>query len=192
MANEQALHDVINSPFSSESQRENATAALYKIANPDRVTPVGLVEPLVKPGELPRYDWLAALVDLTILDEGSVAREEWVAGAALWLEAIESDPQYSADQKIEGQARHAHYTAPRPQRYAEEAAEQLARSADKAEIEAHVRAAYPNWNSVQIYNEMLDLRKAEGNVSWKTVDGVPTKIRFDDKWETWEKFESLP
>jgi hypothetical protein len=60
---------------------------------------------------LPRYDWLAGLVDTNILDEGP-SRKEWIDGPKAWLEAIMNDPQFSDLQKREAQERQAHYTAP--------------------------------------------------------------------------------
>jgi hypothetical protein len=188
--NENNLLDVISSPFSSLAQIEQAEFTLHKLRNPER--PAHVEPTVVEPGGLMRYEWGAGLIDSDIGEDGTPAHQAWIAGADLWLKSIVENSQYSTDQKREAQERHACHTKPNAQRHAEEDTIDAARSADKAELRARVQADHPGWNGVQISNEMLDMSKAEGNVTWKFIDGVPTKIRFDEKWTTWEKSESLP
>lgn len=187
MPNTNSLEEIISSPYSTPAQILDAQAALYEIANPDRVTPVDLAPPV--PGTLPEYDWFAPLVNTDICDEGSAARLAWVEGAKVWRDSIEADPQYSAEQKREARERYAHCSRSEDERFAEERAIHAASSADRDARYARIRLEHPDFNEVQVHNLDMDEQKEEGNVTWRTISGVPTKIRFDDKWETWELFD---
>jgi hypothetical protein len=50
--------------------------------------------------------------------------------------------------------------------------------------------ANPNWDIAQVHNEMMRLEREQGNISWRTINGVPTEIKFTDDWESWTVFDS--
>jgi hypothetical protein len=181
MPNANSLEEIISSPYSTPSQVLDAQAALYKIANPDRVTSVNLVPP-VAPGTIPDFDWFSALGPEH--DE-----EKWLVGAKNWLTSIEADPQFSDSQKDKARELYANQTKPQAQRFAEMAAIKVAWLTDRDARYAQIRLEHPSYSEVQVHNLDLDQQKAQGNVTWRTISGVPTKIRFDDKWETWELFD---
>ena len=144
--NRNALIEVRDSVFSSTEAKLAAEIALFEIDNPNRPAYVEPTDPTT-PAVLPKYGWFAALADSTISDEGSPARLAWIAGADLWLKSIVENSQYSTDQKIEAQARHTHYTAPRSQRYAEEAAEQAAPAPPRPRLKMRSQRTYKSSSS---------------------------------------------
>jgi hypothetical protein len=164
--NRNALIEVLESTFSSDVQKEQARAALYLLDNPDRVTPIDLVPP-ADPGKLADFEWLSGLS--TVHDE-----KTWIAGADLWLKSVLENPNFSADLKIEAQARYDVHTKPASQRFAEADAITAARLADRDARYARIRLEHPGWNEVQVHNSDLDHAGSVGPIPAPTVS-VPTQ-----------------
>jgi hypothetical protein len=174
MATRQMLEEILSNEFSSQAQKDQAQAGLYKLDNPERI--VDLTEPTVVAPVAPaakftsyvpahRMGLLISGLDYTDPVEGYSA-----ADAAARLRCPEFDgTKYRAQQRQES---------------ADACACTRAYGQDMENRMAIIRAAHPTWDSIQCSKEFSN--QDESHTKFVLVNGVIEKRKYDNKWVHFE------
>jgi hypothetical protein len=173
MANKKdVLLDILSDEFSSEAQKDQAQAGLAKLdaesiavnltAEPAAVAPAPKFTSYV-PAH--RIGLIISGIDYTDPKAGYPA-----ADAAARLRC----PEFDGDK----------YRAQQRQRSSDDCACNRARGQDSDNRRAIIEAAHPTWDRIQVSNEYA--AQNESHTTFKMIDGVVKKLRYDKDWKTFE------